>query len=138
LSNYTLTNTPATLTVNAVALSVLVQSASKTYGATLPTFTGNVTGLVNGDTVGTTITVSYATTATAASPVTTYPITATVGGAALSNYTLTNTPATLTVSAVALSVVVQNASKNYGAALPTFTGNVTGLVNGDAVGRRSA
>src|ERR1035438_2594706 len=129
-----MTNTPGTLTVNQAPLTVAVQSASKTYGAALPTFTGSVTGLVNGDTVGGTITVSYATTATASSPVTTYPITATVGGTAIGNYSLTNTPGTLTINQAPLTVAVQNASKAYGAALPTLTGNVTGLVSGDAVG----
>jgi len=58
-----------------------------------------------------------------------------VGGSARGNYTLTNTPGLLTINPVALTVTVANASKNYGAALPTFTtSNVTGLVNGDTVG----
>ena len=38
---------------------------------------GTVTGLVNGDTLGTTIVVTYSTTATSSSPAGTYPITAT-------------------------------------------------------------
>ena len=61
-------------------------------------------------------------------------ITATVGGSASGNYTVTNTPGLLTINPVALTVTVTSASKSYGAALPTFsTGSVTGLVNGDTV-----
>ena len=124
------------MTINPVALTVIVTSTSKSYGAALPTLTaGSVTGLVNGDTVGTTIAVSLTTTATAASAVGVYPISVTVGGTASGNYTLTNTPGLLTINQVALTVTVTSASKNYGAALPTLTtSSVTGLVNGDTVG----
>jgi len=136
--NYTLTNTPGLLTINPVGLTVTVASTSKNYGAALPTLTASsVTGLVNGDTVGTTITIGLSTTATAASSVSggPYPITATVGGSASGNYTLTNAPGLLTINPVALTVTAASTSKNYGAALPTLTASsVTGLVNGDTVG----
>ena len=130
-------------TVAKVALAVTVANAAKNYGAALPTLsTSSVSGLVNGDTVGTTITIGLSTTATAASAVSggtgaggAYPISATVGGTASGDYTLTNNPGLLTVNAVGLTVIVANASKSYGAALPTFsTSSVSGLVNGDTVG----
>ena len=103
--NYTLTSTPGLLTVNAAGLTVTVASTSKNYGAALPAFsTSNVSGLVNGDTVGTTITIGLSTTATAASAVGggtgaggAYPITAAVGGSASGNYTLADTPGLLTI-----------------------------------------
>ena len=49
-------------------------NASRTYGATNPVFSGTITGIQNGDN----ITATYATTATATSPVGTYPITPTL------------------------------------------------------------
>ena len=134
--NYNITNNPGLLTINPVGLAVAVAVQTKAYGAALPTLTGTVTGLVNGDAVGGTITVGYSTTATASSSVAggPYPITALVGGSAIGNYTLTNTPNLLTVTQVGLTVTVAAQTKIYGAALPTLTGTVTGLVNGDAVG----
>jgi uncharacterized repeat protein (TIGR01451 family) len=132
--NYTFTSGNGTLAITQAPLTVAVNSATKSYGAALPTFTDNVTGLVNGDTVGSAITVSLSTTATAASAVGAYPITAAVSGPALGNYSLINTPGVLTITPVPLTVTANNASKVYGAALPTFTENVTGLINGDTVG----
>jgi len=135
--NYTVTNTPATLTINKAGLTVTVANASGSYGSALPTLTGTVTGTVNGDTVGTTLAVSYSTTASSTAPYSnagTYPITASVSGASAGNYTLTNTPGTLTINKAGLTVTVANASGPYGSALPTLTGSVTGTVNGDTVG----
>jgi len=134
--NYTIaTNTPGTLTINKAPLTVTVASASESYGSALPTLTGTVSGTVNGDAVGTTLTVSYATTASSSSPysgVGSYPVTATLGGASLANYTVSNTPGSLTINPTSISITVNSASITYGSALPTFTSNLTGLVNGDA------
>ena len=126
-TNYTLNVTQGTLTVTAAPLTVAVNNASRAYGTTNPAFSGTPTGLVNGDTAGS-IGLAYSTMATAASPVSTYPITATI---ASTNYTLTVMPGTLTVTAVPLTVAVNNASRSYGAANPAFSGTVTGLVNND-------
>jgi hypothetical protein len=135
LGNYKVTNTPGTLTIGKAALTITVANASGTYGSALPVLKGSVTGTVNGDTVGTTLTVSYSTTARSSapySPAGPYPITATVGGSSLGNYIVTNTPGTLTIDKAALTITVANASETYGNALPTFTSTLTGLVNGDA------
>ena len=117
------------LTVNQAPLTIAPQSTNRQYGAANPTFTGTVTGLVNGDTVTTT----YSTTATVTSPVTTYPITATISGPAAANYQLTVNAGTLTVTQAPLTVNVNSASRVYGVANPTFTGTITGLLNGDIV-----
>src|ERR1700691_5020712 len=53
-------------------LTVNVANATMTAGAALPALTGTVSGLQNGDAVGTTINVAYSTTATSASPAGTY------------------------------------------------------------------
>jgi hypothetical protein len=116
-------------------LTVNVASATMTQGATLPTFTGTVTGLKNGDTVGTTITVTYSTTATSSSPAGTYPITATVGGSSAGNYEIVVNPGTLTINPSTqptLTVTANNATRVYGAANPTFSGTITGAQNGDS------
>jgi MBG domain (YGX type)/Chitobiase/beta-hexosaminidase C-terminal domain/FG-GAP-like repeat/Abnormal spindle-like microcephaly-assoc'd, ASPM-SPD-2-Hydin/NHL repeat len=110
-------------------LSVTVNSASKVYGAALPTFSGTVTGLVNGDTVTTT----YSSTGTASSAVGTYPINATVAGTAAPNYAVTVVPGTLTITKAMLTVTATNASRAYGTANPAFTDTITGFVNGDTL-----
>ena len=102
------TNAPASATANIVVtaapLTVVANNASRAFGVANPTFTGTVTGVVGSDG----ITATYATTATTASAVGTYPITATVvdPNSKLANYTVTNTPGVLTVTAAAPTVVV--------------------------------
>jgi hypothetical protein len=114
-------------------LTVSVANATMTAGAALPNLTGTVTGLANGDTLGTTIVVTYTTTATSNSPAGTYPITATVTGSSANNYQVQVNAGTLTVSPalVPLTVKANNATRAYGTANPTFSGTVTGAQNGD-------
>ena len=69
-----------------------------TVGGALPALTGTVTGLVNGDTLGKTIVVTYSTTATSVSPAGTYPIIATVTGSSAGNYQVVMNAGTLTIS----------------------------------------
>jgi hypothetical protein len=121
------TQVTQTLTVNKAPLTVVVNSATKVYGAALPTFSGTITGAVNGDT----ITAVYSSTGTASSPAGTYPITATLSGANLADYTPTITQGTLTVTKAALTLTANNLATTYGATLPTLTYAATGLVNGD-------
>jgi len=127
-SNYTLTtSTSAVLTITPASVTIYSNPASMTYGASLPTFTGGVTGLVNGDT----FTETYTTSATSTSPVGTYAIVPHM--TVSSNYTLTtSTSANLTITTASVSIYANPASMVYGAALPTFIGGVTGLVNGDS------
>ena len=127
LSDYTVTTVNGTLTVNKAALSVTANNFSRAYGAANPTFTGTVTGMVNGDT----FTESFSTTATTTSAVGSYAITPTAVGTHLSDYTVTTTNGALTVTKAALSVTANNFTRIYGAANPTFTGTVTGMMNGD-------
>ena len=129
-SNYAISYTAGTLTVNPVALTITAVNQTKAYGAALPTFSVSYAGFVNGDTSASLTTQpTVTTTATAASHVGTYPLTAT--GAVDSNYTISYTAGTLTVNPVALSITANNQTKAYGAALPTLTASYTGFVNGD-------
>ena len=93
-----------TITVAKANLTVTVANASRLFGVANPTLTGVITGLVNGDVV----TATYATTATVASPLGTYPIAATLVDAAnrLGNYNVTNTAGTLTITAASTTVTL--------------------------------
>src|SRR5205807_333961 len=69
-TNYTLAFSDGILTIDKVALTVAAADATKIYGAGNPTFTGTIVGVQNSDN----ITATYASGATAASPVGTYAI----------------------------------------------------------------
>jgi hypothetical protein len=115
-------------------LTISVANATMTAGAALPTFTGTVTGLENGDTLGSTIVVSYGTTAATSSPAGTYPITATVTGSSANNYLAVVNAGTLTISpstAQTLTVTANNGTRVYGAANPAFSGTINGAQNSD-------
>jgi hypothetical protein len=130
--NYTITYAAGTLMVTPAPLTIAEDSASKVYGAALPSFVATYSGLVNGDIPASlTSPPTLTTTATAASPVAVggYPITA--AGAVDGNYTITYVAGTLTVTPAPLTIAAGNASKVYGAALPAFSPSYTGLVNGD-------
>ena len=131
LSNYTVTINNGTLTVSPVPLTVNVASATRAFGAPNPAFTGTLIGLKNADN----ITAVYTTTATAASPAGTYPITATLvdPSNALGNYVVTINPGTLTITSAVLSVTAANASRFYGDPNPQFTGTISGIANGDNI-----
>jgi hypothetical protein len=130
-TNYVFVFVDGALTVNPAPLTVTADNATRAYGAANPAFTGTITGLKNGDVV----TATYSTTATATSPVGTYAITATLvdPNNVLGNYTVTNNPGTLTVTAAALVVTANNAARLYGDPNPVFTGTIAGLVNGDNI-----
>ena len=100
-------------------LTVAVANATMTSGTALPPLTGTVTGLVNGDTLGTTVVVTYSTTATSCSPAGTYPITATVTGSSAGNYQVVLNAGTLTISPPTTPITITFpaiASRAYGSA----------------------
>ncbi len=126
--NYTISYLQGVLTIEKADLIIAADNKSKSYGAALPTLTASYMGLVNGDIAPATLP-AISTTATASSPVATYPITAT--GAADPNYTITYSSGSLTVGKAGLLISADNKSKNYGASLPLLTASYIGLVNGD-------
>jgi hypothetical protein len=140
-SNYSSAGGTVTLTVTPAPLTVTVNNATREYGAPNPTFAGTLTGVVSGETV----LVAYSTAATILSPVGNYPIVATltpVGSTDLSNYAITNTPGTLTITQAPLTITVLDNSRQYGQPNPQFssTTHVTlngvtkiGTLNGDAI-----
>jgi hypothetical protein len=133
--NYVLNYAPGTLTVNKAALTVVADDASRLYGDANPTFTTSLTGFVAGQDAtiaGVTGAGVVTTTATTASSVGAYALSADAGTYAAANYVftgrmdgrLTVTPATLTVAATATM-------REYGAANPAFAATVTGFKNGE-------
>ncbi|MDX2072828.1 MAG: MBG domain-containing protein, partial [Alphaproteobacteria bacterium] len=109
-SNYTISYASGTLTVIPSVLNISADSFSRVYGDANPTFTGTVSGLLSGDS----ITVSYSSAATQASNVGAYDINAALSGTDAGNYTLSNTPGTLTITKANLTVTGQNTSRVYG------------------------
>jgi hypothetical protein len=131
LGNYDVTLNEGTLTITVAPLSVTPANASREYGEPNPGFGGSIVGIKNGDD----ITATYASVATAASSVGTYPITANLNDpdGKLGNYDVTLNEGTLTITVAPLSVTPANASRGYGAGNPPFSGSTVGLKNGDPI-----
>lgn len=130
--NYVITNINGTVTVTGVPLTITASNALRPYGTANPPFTATYAGFVSGDTSAVLSGVLVCTsTATAASPVASYPITC--SGLTSTNYTITYVPGTLTVTAVPLTITASNATRAVGAPNPTFTATYAGFVNGDTV-----
>ena len=72
---------------------------------------------------------TLATTATASSPVGSYPITA--SGALSANYSISYVEGTLTISPAPLTITADDQTKVYWTPLPELTATYTGFVNGD-------
>jgi len=129
-TNYAITQVNGTLTVNPAPLTITADSTNKAYGAALPVFTASYSGFVNSDTAASLTTpVTLSTTASAASPVGAYAITA--AGAVDPNYNITYADGSLTITRVSVTVTAQNSSKAFGQALPTFTAIYSGFAPGE-------
>jgi len=121
----TLTITPATVTITADA-------RTKVYGAAVPMLMATVTGLLGADTLISDPVVGTAATATSAVSDSPYAITA--GGAvATTNYTIQYVDSTLTVTPATLTITADAVSKTYGNADPALTYSSSGLVGADTV-----
>ena len=129
-SDYSITYVAGSLTVTSAPLTITADNQTKVYGAALPTLTASYSGFVNGDTAANLDTQpTLTTTATAASHVGAYAITA--SGAVDPDYTISYVGGTLTVTSAVLTITADNQTKVYGAALPTLTATYSGFVNGD-------
>ncbi|MFN7929667.1 MAG: MBG domain-containing protein, partial [Blastocatellia bacterium] len=131
-TNYNFTLSDGTLTINKAHLTVTADDKSRQYGSANPAFTATITGFVNGETsVVVNGAAALSTTATTSSPASTYAITAAAGTLAATNYDFTFVNGTLTVGKATLTVMAENKTKVFGAALPDFTYKFTGFLNGD-------
>jgi hypothetical protein len=118
------------LTINAAALTVTANNASRATGAANPTFTASYSGFVNGETTAVLSGApSLTATATTTSPAGLYPITAAQGTLTAANYNFTFVNGTLSVVAPPSVSLTQSAtvtgSHNNGYTL-TVTVNNTG------------
>lgn len=119
--NYQIVENLGTLTVTKKAATITVTDASKLYGEADPVFSGNVTGLVNENDLGS---VTYFRTNLADKDAGTYAGVLTASYTTNPNYTVTVTPAKFTINKRAVTLTSVDASKAYdGTALtaPTVT-----------------
>jgi hypothetical protein len=136
-NNYTLSYVNGTLTVTPAPIAVTVNAASRTYGASNPTFSYSYSGFVNGDDASA-FQLPFSTPTTTAipgSPVGNYTITA-AGGNVGPNYSTSVSGGSvnagiLTITKVSLTVSINDQTKVYGAPNPNFTFSYSGFVNGD-------
>jgi hypothetical protein len=124
-------DTTKTLTVTPANLTITADNKTKVYGAALPALTASYSGFVNGQTAtNLTTQPTLTTTATAASHVGSYTITA--SAAADPNYIINYVQGTLTVTAANLTITADSKSMPYGGPLPALTVSYSGFVNGDS------
>jgi hypothetical protein len=131
--NYTISYGRGTLTVTPAPLSVTAWNAAMTYGEDPPAVAPIYSGFVNGEGPSVLATTPTCAGGSPTTPVGTYAGGTTCSGATAANYSVTHHGGTLTVQPAALTVTGTNATKVYGAAVPTLTYTVTGFVNGETV-----
>jgi filamentous hemagglutinin family protein len=116
-SNYNISYTPGTLTINPASLTITANNASRTYGTNNPAFSASYSGFVNGDTSAVVSGLSLSTIANINSAAGTYSITP--SGASASNYNISYNPGILTITALA-----QNNSSNSSVNINSFNPNL--------------
>ena len=128
--NYTLASGTLSAAVGAITpatLSVAATTGSKVYGTTDPALAYTASGFADGETAAV---LSGSLSRAAGENVGSYAI----GIGTLSagaDYTIAFAPASFTITPAALTVAVDDASRNAGQPNPTFSATITGLVAGD-------
>ncbi len=129
-ARYASTTATATLVVNKAPLTVVPKNVSRAYGGANPALSATLNGVANNDQLS----VTGSTTATTASPVGAYPITYTVTGANVGNYSITAPSGTLTVTAATASINwTAPPAITYGSALSAAQLNAAASVPGTFV-----
>jgi hypothetical protein len=125
-------STDQSLTITPATLLVTANAATKVYGQANPAFTASISGFVNGENASVISgSPNLTSTATTASGVGSYTITAAQGNLSAANYTFTFQDGTLVVTPATLVVTADPATKIYGQPNPSFTATITGFVNGE-------
>ena len=127
--NYNVNMVEGTLTITKAGLTATANDATRVYGQANPTFTGTITGQVPGEALSET----FSTAASAATAVGVYPVIPALHGPSVGDYTATLQPGKLTITPAPLKVMVNNATRLYGAANPELSGSVAGAVTGDVL-----
>jgi len=145
VSNYAITYSNGTLTVNTAPLTITAKDATKVYGAALPIAgTGSTafvtSGLTNGETIGS-VTISPNGGDAANAAVGNYiltPSAATGGTFTPNNYSISYASGSLNVTAATLNITANNDVKTYGQTKTYGAGSTafssTGLLNGETIG----
>ena len=112
LPNYSITYNTASFTILQAPLTVTVSpgSYSRAVGAANPAFAGTPVGVVNNDLATGNLVINYSTTATTSSAISSYPVTASLSGAAAASYALTVNPGTLNVWATGIDLIETSVS----------------------------
>jgi hypothetical protein len=132
-SNYTINYVAGSLSITPAPLGITANNTTRVYGMANPGFAFTPTGLLNGDTLASIgVSVTCGTTATASSPVGSYPITCS-GPSSSTNYTITYQAGSLSVTPAVLTITADNTTKVLDAVNPAFTAKYSGLVNGDTL-----
>ncbi len=132
-NGYSAVVTNGLMTVVKADLIVDADPTTRVYGDANPTFSLSYTGFKNGeDETDLDVLANAATSATILSDVGTYTII--TSGGSDNNYNYIYQTGTLTISKATLIATMQNTSRVYGDANPTFTANYTGFKNGQNAG----
>ncbi len=132
-TNYSITFSNGTLTIQKAIVTVVANPTNKFYGDVNPPLTAKVTGTNNSDTILYTL---AATNASQFSTVGSYWITVTVDVNNNTNYIIYPTNSTLTVNKKDASVLANHKHKTYGAANPPLDASVSGIVPGESLAYR--
>ncbi len=132
-SKYTAGSKTAQLTILKDTLYISVNNASRSYGASNPSFSGNLTGLVNNDTLKV---ISYKTTTTVYSNVGYYTNDIIVDSIydpynKASNYIYKYTSGDMTITQAQLTAQADSQSRVYGNSNPNLTISYSGFKNGE-------
>jgi filamentous hemagglutinin family protein len=131
-NNYAYILHDGTLSINKALLTVTADHQTRIYGDANPALTLTYSGFKNGDTqvvIDTGATLS--TPASVLSNVGNYAING--SGAVDNNYTFAYVNGSLSITPAALTVTINNATREYGLNNPTFTATYSGFKNGDTV-----
>jgi hypothetical protein len=112
-------------------LTVTATSESMTYGGAVPVLAYSFSGLADGGPPASVFLGALGTSATSSSSVGEYPITQ---GTLVANpnYTVSFTPAVLTITPATLYIQAHDESMYFGGAVPALSYSASGLVSGDA------
>nr|WP_197486688.1 cadherin-like beta sandwich domain-containing protein [Mucilaginibacter sp. L294] len=126
-SNYTLNYTGANLSIGKSTLTYVAAPASRPYLTTDPTYTGSVTGFVNGDNQAsaTSGTLSFTTTANINSPLGNYPIVGSGLSAANYNFVQDASNATALTITPSIDATLANLTVDQGTLNPVFSSEQT-------------
>ncbi len=130
-TNYNITLKSGILTITKAPLAIVINDATRSYGAPNPSFEAIYSGLKNDEIIPAWSTSpSFKTNATITSAVGSYPIEMTSG--TLRNYEISGvTNGTLSITPAQLTIKAKDANKTYYEENPSFTYVCTGFVNGD-------